>query len=78
MSDIKITKKQGMWLDQQGGRNENDLRASRAGNLYVLMGDGYGNNRKVFIPEDKDLKYKESANSNYLLVERTNDIYEKN
>ena len=38
------------WLDEHGGRNENDLLKDKKGK-FVLMADGYGNDEKIYLPK---------------------------
>lgn len=39
------------WLDSRGGRHTGDLEIDEIG-LYVLMGNGYGGDKPVYLPED--------------------------
>lgn len=40
------------WLIEHGGRNvDEDLRKDDKG-LYVLMGNGYGGDTKVYLPKE--------------------------
>jgi len=39
-----------IWLYTRGGRNEGDVRTDENG-FYVLMGDGAGGMKKVYLPE---------------------------
>lgn len=39
------------WLDQHGGRDFNDLEKNYKG-YYVLMGNGQGGDKKVYLPKD--------------------------
>lgn len=47
---MRLTDFQKKWLDSRGGRNESDVLEDAEG-LYVLMGDGQGGEKKVYIPK---------------------------
>jgi len=50
---IQVSIKQAKWLDSHGGRNSGDVLINEKGVLYVLMGNGHNQWKKVFLPIDK-------------------------
>lgn len=48
---IQILRGKLKWLDSKGGRSFRDLLKDEVGE-YVLMGDGYGGDKKVYLPID--------------------------
>ena len=50
----KLNKEQDKWLDNHGGRNENDVCVDKDG-YFVWMVDGYGGELKVRIPTFKQV-----------------------
>jgi hypothetical protein len=53
---IELTDKQTNWLDQQGGRNIDDVIADEKGKLYVLMRNGErASYDKVYLPLDDEI-----------------------
>jgi hypothetical protein len=55
---IKLSRNEHLWLDQRGGRKMIDVLFDEEGRKYVLMSDGKGGERKIFMPVKflKDLK----------------------
>lgn len=47
--EIKLSYFQKRWLDTRGGRNEDDVFSDKDG-LFVLMGNGRGGEKKVYLP----------------------------
>lgn len=56
---IELTKKQLMWLDQQGGRDEGDLAEDRNGYFVI-----YARGETKPLPKDEELRYKVISNGN--------------
>lgn len=51
---ITLTKKQVLWLDQQGERTKKDVKEDERG-MYVAMSDGEGGKSKKYLPDDREL-----------------------
>lgn len=51
MNPYDLTIYQLAWLKSKGGRNSSDVEKDEKG-LYILMGDGNGGLKKVYIPKN--------------------------